>query len=540
MNRNGKQGAAAQAVDVAILGGGLAGLTLALQIRQARPEASICVFERSAHPVPVSAHKVGESTVEIGAHYLARTIGIEEHLKSQHLKKFGLRLFFGGHRANRRLALMDEIGARYPLPAPSYQLDRGVLENYLGGMLGERDVQLFDGHAVRQVSVNEDGGPHQVVAQGPEGERRLTARWVVDAGSRAGPLRRKLRSALPSPLKNHAAWFRLEDRIDIEGSESDGQWLNRCTPGKRWLSTNHFMGPGYWVWVIPLASGHTSVGIVADSSMHPYEAMADYPSTLNWLAENNPAAHETIRSASQGLMDFRRLRNYAHDARQLFSSNRWALTGEAGVFLDPFYSPGTDFIAISNTLITSLVAADLDGKSIRRQAPSLEAIYRSFYRNSLLLYQDQYPGFGDFQLMSVKTTWDYIYYWAILSQLFFSGAVDDPAAIASSAPSLLKAQALNQAQQQVFARAASRCRDEPPRGRFMDQCAVPCLVELNAALHGSGSPMDGLSRRLQEGAQLLERVAVPMQAMLDAAPSGALSPRREVEASLGALQASLL
>jgi hypothetical protein len=43
----------------------------------------------------------------------------------------------------------------------------------------------------------------------------------------------------------------------------------------------------------------------------------------------------------------------------VFSARRWALTGEAGLFLDPFYSPGTDFIAISNTYITELVARDV-------------------------------------------------------------------------------------------------------------------------------------------------------------------------------------
>nr|MDQ2972202.1 NAD(P)-binding protein [Pseudomonadota bacterium] len=57
--------------DVLILGGGLAGLTLALELRQHLPALSIRVLERRAHPVPAAAHKVGESTVEIGAHYFA-------------------------------------------------------------------------------------------------------------------------------------------------------------------------------------------------------------------------------------------------------------------------------------------------------------------------------------------------------------------------------------------------------------------------------------------------------------------------------------
>ena len=54
--------------DVAILGGGLAGLTLAIQLRQRNPGLAVTVVERRAHPVREAAFEVGESTVEIGAH----------------------------------------------------------------------------------------------------------------------------------------------------------------------------------------------------------------------------------------------------------------------------------------------------------------------------------------------------------------------------------------------------------------------------------------------------------------------------------------
>ena len=49
--------------DLTILGGGLAGLSLALQVRQQLPDAKITVLEKRQHPVPEAAHKVGESTV---------------------------------------------------------------------------------------------------------------------------------------------------------------------------------------------------------------------------------------------------------------------------------------------------------------------------------------------------------------------------------------------------------------------------------------------------------------------------------------------
>src|SRR5262245_31533356 len=54
---------------VAILGGGLAGGTLARQFRLEAPHVRVLVVEKRPHPVREAAHKVGESSVEIGAHY---------------------------------------------------------------------------------------------------------------------------------------------------------------------------------------------------------------------------------------------------------------------------------------------------------------------------------------------------------------------------------------------------------------------------------------------------------------------------------------
>ena len=46
--------------DVAILGGGLAGLTLTRQLLMKRPETRIAVIEKRNYPVAETTHKVGE------------------------------------------------------------------------------------------------------------------------------------------------------------------------------------------------------------------------------------------------------------------------------------------------------------------------------------------------------------------------------------------------------------------------------------------------------------------------------------------------
>ena len=77
--------------DAVIIGGGLAGLSLARQLRLESPALRVLVLEKRRHPVPEAAFKVGESTVEIGAHYFQKVLALDSILRREHLLKFGLR-----------------------------------------------------------------------------------------------------------------------------------------------------------------------------------------------------------------------------------------------------------------------------------------------------------------------------------------------------------------------------------------------------------------------------------------------------------------
>ena len=132
----------ADSYDVAILGGGLAGLTLGLQLKQARPETTIFIAEKHGFPVAEAAFKVGESTVEVSAHYFGEVLGLRDHLKNDQLPKFGLRWWFPADD-NRDLAQRIERGINRPLTHPSFQLDRGRFENYLAEENLKAGVDLF-------------------------------------------------------------------------------------------------------------------------------------------------------------------------------------------------------------------------------------------------------------------------------------------------------------------------------------------------------------------------------------------------------------
>src|SRR5690242_3520027 len=116
--------------DVIILGGGLAGLTLSIQLKRKKPDISILVLERRRENAPKSAHKVGESTVELASYYYREIIGEKEYLEKHELPKYGLRFFFPSH-TKEIIETRVELGPRKWLYTPSHQLDRGTFENHL-------------------------------------------------------------------------------------------------------------------------------------------------------------------------------------------------------------------------------------------------------------------------------------------------------------------------------------------------------------------------------------------------------------------------
>jgi flavin-dependent dehydrogenase len=404
--------------DVAVLGGGMAGLTLALQIKKARPATRIVVIEKQTYPVPEAAHKVGESTVEIASRYLRDVLQLEEHLQTQQLRKFGLRMFFKAED-NRDITRRVELGSTVFPPLCTYQLDRGRLENALSEELPRQGITFLHGGKIQQVLLQPKQEFHSVQVQQGDSEREIQAHWVVDATGRSSLLKRQL--GLTKKVAHHAnaVWFRVGYPIDINTWSNDHAWRSRITQGERSLSTNHLMGPGYWVWLIRLASGSTSVGIVTDAKMHNFEEMNLFERALNWLHEHEPQCAEEIEHHRNKIQDFRVMKDYSYSCEQVFSEDRWCLVGEAGVALDPLYSPGSDLIAIGNGLASDLVCRSLDGEDVQGRALVHGKLFLSLANIWLSIYQQQYTLMDNAQIMVTKIIWDTAFYWGVFGLLYF-------------------------------------------------------------------------------------------------------------------------
>jgi 2-polyprenyl-6-methoxyphenol hydroxylase-like FAD-dependent oxidoreductase len=415
--------------DVTILGGGAAGLTLALEIRSARPQTRILIISPTSHPVPEITHTVGESTVEVSAHYLRDRLGLADHLHSSQIRKMGLRMFFSND-GNTDIARRLELGSSAFIPQITYQIDRGRLENELNRRCESQGIDIVCG---RVVSLEREPGArsHIVSVQTGDTFTRTTTRWVVDASGRNRLLPRRLGLTRDNEHNCNAVWLRVAAELDIGRWSDDPTWQARLVEGDRALSTNHLMGQGYWVWLIRLASGSTSVGIVADPAFHEFSRFNTLAKARSWLGEYEPQCAAVLAEHEHLIKDFRVMKNYSHGVVKVFDGrDRWCLTGDSGVFLDPLYSSGLDLIAIGNGLITDMIVRDLNGEDVVARAGISDSLFRSLTDMWLAVYCNQYTLMGSPNVMSAKVIWDIAFYWGFIGLLYRNGrfvsVADDP------------------------------------------------------------------------------------------------------------------
>lgn len=502
------------ACDVAICGGGLAGLTLARQLKLAMPRLSIVLLDRLARPLPEAAFKVGESTVEVGAYYLGQTLKLHDYFDEHHLYKLGLRYFFGDSQGP--FQDRPEFGLSEFPPVSSYQIDRGLLENDLRRFNAEAGVQMLEGCAVRAIALANGNGRHEISFKQREtgAEGKVHARWVIDAMGRRRYLQKKLDLAKAHGRPCSAAWFRLEGRIDVSDlapRDADG-WHRRVPENNRYYSTTHLMGKGYWVWLIPLSSGSTSVGIVALEDVHPFAGFNTYPAALQWLRTHEPVLAAYIEGREP--LDFKVMRRYSYSSRQVFSEERWACVGEAGVFSDPFYSPGTDMIGFANTAATEMIRLDLEGEL----APETVTEFNRFILalNELLTHniQQGYPLFGSAVVSAAKLIWDVTVAWSIYGPQMFNSIYVDAEKNAQVRKVTGKFFLLTQQMHRLFvdweAKSPGRLTFD-----FIDYLTIPFLKRLRLRNLRSGKSLQELiddhvenMERLEELAQVLFLLAV--------------------------------
>jgi len=409
-----------QDYDVAIVGGALSGAATAILLLIKRPGLRILILEKSA----TFTRRVGEATVEVSGYFLGRVLGLTQHLNEGHLMKQGMRFWFCSSKTET-LPECSEIGGRYLARVPSYQVDRAVLDEEV-----LRRAQAMGAVIWRRASVSKiklaPGGSQELAVRRDDKVETILARWVVDASGVASILARQ--EGWWRPNKAHpttAVWARWTGVRDWDGLDLAAQfpeWAKICF-GIRGTATNHFVGKGWWAWCIPLKGGDVSIGVVFDQRLVTWPEHGSLGQRLKDFLGEHPVAREIMKEAQWREGDVHWRRNLPYYATT-FAGDGFALVGDAAGFLDPFYSPGMDWIGFTTWRTAELILAQQQGKDLK---PLITAHNREFANSYArwfqALYQDKYEYMGEFDLMRLAFLLDLgFYYFGIASQPFKYGA----------------------------------------------------------------------------------------------------------------------
>jgi flavin-dependent dehydrogenase len=402
--------------DVIVLGGAFSGAATALLLRRDHPHLRVLVVEKLAR----FDEKVGEATTEMSAMFLTRRLALWQHLEREHLPKEGLRFWFT-NRAVTGHANASETGGFLRSAVPSFQLRRDVLDEHVLKLARLEGAEVRRPVRVRDVELGDFD--HRVTIEHPGARMEtLRTRWVIDATGRAALLGSKL-GLIDRSLEHPTAalWCRWRDvrHIDDLAALAGGP-LARANLSSRRLATNHYAGFGYWVWVIPLGNGETSVGVVWDKRHIGLHERQDRLAAYQEFLRAIPALTELFAGATPRQEDLRYYSHLPYVTRR-YMGNGWALVGDAAAFLDPYYSPGLDHAAFSVEATVRIVGLDMAASDngpgtlragVEAAIDDHNTIFlRSFARFYRAVYRNKYEYMGEHDLLSAAMLLDTAQYY---------------------------------------------------------------------------------------------------------------------------------
>lgn len=418
----------AERYDVVILGGGLAGLSLARHLLL-DTDKTVLLLERKEE-IPGPRQKVGESMVQLAGYYFSKVLDLEEHLLDDHYMKYNLRFYWKTPgRSNDAIEDYSQSFIRTFSNVASYQVDRNRLEEEL--LRRNLESPRFTLAApVRDVTLElgEDEAPHALEftlapgADGTDGDgsrpdlrHPVRAGWVVDSTGRARLLARRMGLRRRNSIRHGSFFWWVKGRVNVDRLTGLTRRQNRLRRDRAalghlppWPATVHFVDEGLWFWVIPLR-GKTSLGLVFDPEVVDPKDVMSVEKATEWVCRRFPLFARDL--PQRQVLDASGFRSFSYDCAHTLSPERWAMSGEAGRFSDPLYSPGSDLIAIHNTLIVDAVRAgdpETRNRLCRTYEPLLKAVYQAYVPS----YSPGYTALGDPEVFALKYTWELAVYFA--------------------------------------------------------------------------------------------------------------------------------
>jgi flavin-dependent dehydrogenase len=355
-----------QDFDVAVIGGGPAGSTAGTLL--ARNGRSVVILEKEKFP----RFRVGESMLPASSDTLER-MGVKEKVdQGGFLIKYGGEICSACGAARARFYFRNGLNAKRHT---SYQVERAKFDQIL------LDHARGTGCDVReQTPVDKfDFDAHGVMIHCNNGSLVVRAKYLLDCSGRNSLIANRfhLKQAYPN-LKKFSVFAHYDHVGRPHGQDGTLTRMIRCADG--------------WFWMIPMAEGRASVGVVMDiakfraMNLTPEEALkqciAEQPEVREWMHNARPCT--PIYATS----------DFSYRVKRL-TGERWVLAGDAAGFLDPVFSSGV-YIAIysgekaADTISAVLARPEKRSRAFRLYERAVHQRFDAYFRLTSAWYTKEF------------------------------------------------------------------------------------------------------------------------------------------------------
>ncbi|KAM3064982.1 hypothetical protein ACMFMG_001190 [Clarireedia jacksonii] len=348
---------------VLVIGGGPAGSYCASAL--AREGIDTVLLEAEKFP----RYHVGESMLPSIRHFM-RFIGCDEKFDSH-----GFRIKRGAtFKLNSKPPGSTNFIAAGGPKGYAYNVVRSESDELLFRHAGESGAHIYDDFKVTSVDFVPSGLPPSTDPECkiPDPGRPTSASWtskngasgvvnfdyLVDASGRQGLISTKY-------LKNRT----MNAGEQLQSIANWGYWTNGGTYG---VGTEQEGYPYFealhdgsgWAWYIPLHSGQVSVGVVRNQKVlaqkkreSGLDSKAIYLDTL----EHNAGMHALLDAATL-ISDVKSASDWSYNA-SAYASPYVRIAGDAGCFVDPFFSSGVHLALNAGLSAATTICASIKGQA---------------------------------------------------------------------------------------------------------------------------------------------------------------------------------
>ncbi|MCB0401863.1 MAG: tryptophan 7-halogenase [Flavobacteriales bacterium] len=359
-----------EAYDVIIIGGGPAGSSSAIRLRQAG--LRVAVFEKDQFPRP----HVGESLVPF-CYPLFEELGILEELEQTTVRKPGVRFINKDGSYTTTYCFQNILKGPHHL---SFHVLREKFDKQLLDKAKRDGAEVFENTKVLTVDLA-DPTQAAAVVEDPEGnQKNVRARFLIDATGQDSFLARKLNLKKKHKDLDRIAFLQHWDcSTDQEGIDEGLLQIVYLSSSKKG-----------WIGFQPVDVNRLSVGIIFDNSYvkiarqkYVDQGISDWKQQF-YLDEIQQSHHvKTLLSKSKPINRLMVVGDYSYKVEEKFKSN-YAIIGDAAGFLDPVFATGV-YLALNTSKNTSLAVIEL----LRDEKKGLEKLSTAYeqYEGALELLE---------------------------------------------------------------------------------------------------------------------------------------------------------